>query len=155
MSSPVYPDYREVLEHVRAFAVSQPGSFDIWAPRWELSGAIPGAEDSTGTLTRAYLIQTLRAVGTLTEDGTLVKTGSGRGARYRTPEARERELKSAREARQASQELQNAWQRVKTRLAGHGITGSGGGELDIRLDLGTWEDLLGKLERLGKERRSC
>jgi hypothetical protein len=137
------PDYQDVLARVRAWAGTEENPFDIWEPRHELARQqVPGAHDDRGNMTDAFMAQVLRAVNALVADGTLVKTGSGRDARYMTPRVQQGRQDEAEQAGQRMQELRENWRQAKMRLAALGLADTGDSELTIRLDLPGWQALL-------------
>jgi hypothetical protein len=140
------PAYQDVLRRLRNFA-GLAGTFDIMQARQAMAAATPGARDPHGRPSRLYLDQVLRAAGALVAEGTLVKSGAGRNARYRTPDAHKAYLDETERAAAERSAHRETWQQVKTRLDLHEFTDISRSPLDIRLSLGDWVDLVGLLDR--------
>ena len=135
-------DYQKVLTELRSWVKAQTSGFDIWAPRWQMADQVSGSMASGSNMADLYAGQVLRAVNQLVEEGVLVKLNSGRDARYMSPEIREREVKAAEEAGRQHAAKVARYRSARDRLAKAGFADIGNSQLDIRLSLEEWEQLI-------------
>lgn len=136
--------YRDVEAAARQWVKEQPGSFDVWGPRWELSKKLAGATNGRGSLTDNYCAQVLRALNTFVEEGWLVKVGERRDARYMTQEVKRLQDEASRQLAEQTRAEMARWDKARAELTSLGYQPRDKGR-SISLDLEEWERVIDQL----------